>query len=69
MGTAAFAVIKEHRKVFYSTLVTSCKLNSYLADIDRQAEKMLYRVVKKLSEKEGITEQLKAENQMEWVVG
>lgn len=59
--------IKEHRKVLYSTLMTSCKLNSYLADIDRQAEEMLYRVVNQLAEKEGITEQLKAENQMEWV--
>ena len=66
-GQRHLRYIKEHRKVLYSTLMTSCKLGSYLADIDRQAEEMLYRVVKQLSEKEGITEQLKAENQMEWV--
>ena len=45
----------------------SCKLNSYLADIDRQAEEMFSQLVKQLAEKEGVTEKLKAENQMEWV--
>ena len=48
-------------------LLTSGKLNSYLADIDRQAEAMFSRLVKQLSEKEGVTEALKAENQMLWV--
>ena len=51
----------------YINLLTSGKLNSYLADIDRQAEAMFTRLVKQLSEKEGITEALKAENQMLWV--
>ena len=45
----------------------SGKLNSYLADIDKQAEEMFYRLVKQMAEREGVSEQLKAENQMEWV--
>ena len=59
--------LKDHHKVLYTSLLTSGKLNSYLADIDRQAEEMLSRLVKQLSEKEGVTETLKAENQMLWV--
>ena len=51
----------------YINLLTSGKLNSYLADIDRWAEAMFSRLVKQLSEKEGVTEALKAENQMLWV--
>ena len=58
---------KNHHKVRYINLLTSGKLNSYLADIDRQAEAMFSRLVKQLSEKEGVTEALKAENQMLWV--
>ena len=50
-----------------SNLLTSGKLNSYLADIDRQAEEMFSRLVKQMAECEGVTEQLKAENQLEWV--
>lgn len=48
-------------------MLTSGKLNSYLADVDRQAQEMLSRLVKQMAEREGITEKLKAENQMEWV--
>ncbi len=59
--------LKNHHKVRYINLLTSSKLNSYLADIDRQAEAMFSRLVKQLSEKEGVTEALKAENQMLWV--
>ena len=59
--------LKEHRRVTYSNLLTSGKLNSYLADIDRQAEEMFPRLVKELAEKEGVTEAIKAENQMLWV--
>lgn len=51
----------------YILLLTSGKLNRYLADIDRQAEEMFPRLVKELAEKEGVTEALKAENQMLWV--
>ena len=53
--------------MFYTNLLTSGKLNSYLADIDKQAEDMFLRLVKQMAEREGVTEQLKAENQMEWV--
>ena len=59
--------LKEHRRATYATLLTNGKLNSYLADIDCQAEEMFSRLVKQLSEKEGVTETLKAENQMLWV--
>ena len=48
-------------------MLTSCKLTAYLADIDDQAEELFFRLVKQLAEKEGVTEQLKAENQMLWV--
>ena len=59
--------LKEHRRASYATLLTSGKLNGYLADIDRQAEEMFLRLVKQMAEAEGVTEQLKAGNQMEWV--
>ena len=59
--------LKEHRRTTYAILLTSEKLNSYLADIDRQAEAMFLRLVKQMAEAEDVTEQLKADNQMEWV--
>ena len=59
--------LKEHKKATYTTLLTSGKLNTYLADIGEQAEEMLSRLVKQMSEKQGITEQMKAENQILWV--
>ena len=59
--------IKQHHKVRYTNLLTSGKLNGYLADIDKQAEDMLFRLVKQMAECEGVTEQLKADNQMKWV--
>ena len=59
--------IKQNRKVFYLNLLTSGKLNSYLADIDQQAEEMFSRLIKQIAEREGVTKRLKAENQMEWV--
>lgn len=59
--------LKTHRKALYTSLLTSGKLNGYLADIDRQAEEMFSRLVKQLSEKEGVAETLKVENQMPWV--
>ena len=59
--------LKEHKRLFYSNLLTSGKLNSYLADIDRQAEEMFSRLVKEYADRQGVTEQLKAENQLEWV--
>ena len=56
-----------HHKVRYYNLLTSCKLIDYLADINEQAENMYQLLVKQLAEKESVTEQLKADNQMEWV--
>ncbi len=66
-GQRHLRYLKQHRKVLYTNLLTSGKLNSHLAEINEQAEDMFFRVVKELTEKEGVTEKLKAENQMEWV--
>ena len=59
--------LKQNHRVLYMNLLTSGKLNSYLADIDKQAEDMLFRLVKQMAKREGVTEALKVENQMEWV--
>lgn len=59
--------LKQHHKILYYNLLTSGKLNAHLAGIDRQAEDMFFRLVKQMAEREGVTERLKAENQMEWV--
>lgn len=66
-GRRHLRYLKQHRKVLYTNLLTSGKLNSYLADIDEQAEDLFFRLVKQIAEREGVTEQLKAENQIEWV--
>ena len=66
-GQRHFRYLKQHRKVLYSELLISGKLNDYLADLNEQAEAMFSRLVKQLAEKEGVTEVLKAENQMLWV--
>ena len=66
-GQRHLRYIEKHHPIRYTTLMTSCKLTAYLADIDEQAEDMFFRLVKQLAEKEGVTEQLKAENQMLWV--
>ena len=66
-GQRHLRYIKQHKRVFYTTLLTSCKLNSYLADVNEQADEMFFRLAKQLAEKENITEKLKAENQMLWV--
>ena len=59
--------LKQNHKVLYYNLLTSGKLNSYLTDIEQQAEEMFFRLVKDLAEKENVTEKLKAENHMIWV--
>ena len=58
---------KKHRKVLYANLLTSGKLNDYLSDIDRQAKEMFELLVKQAAVAEGVTEQLKATDQMAWV--
>ncbi|MGM9596991.1 MAG: TnpV protein [Eubacteriales bacterium] len=59
--------LKQNHKVLYMNLLTSGKLNDHLADIDVQAENMFSRLVKQMAEREVVTEQLKADNQMAWV--
>lgn len=59
--------LKQSHKVLYMNLLTSGKLNSYLADIDEQAEDMFFRLVKQMAKQEGVTEQLKSKNQICWV--
>lgn len=66
-GQRHLRYLKQHRKVLYANLLTSGRLNSYLADIDRQAKDMFLRLVKQMAEREGVTEKLKAEQPMEWV--
>ena len=59
--------LKQNHKVLYYNLLTSGKLNSYLADIEQQAQQLFLRLVKDLAEKENVTEELKASNMMLWV--
>jgi hypothetical protein len=59
--------IKHHRKGFYTALILDCKLNRYLADINKQAEEMFDTLISQYKTAEGITEQLKANNQMQWI--
>ena len=66
-GQRHLRYIKQHHKVRYVNLLISGKLNGYLADIDKQSEDMFFRLVKQMAERKGVTEQLKAQNQMEWV--
>ena len=66
-GQRHLRYLKQHHKAVYAELLTSGKLNGYLADLNEQAEDMFYRLVKELAESEGIMETLKATEQMEWV--
>ena len=66
-GQRHLRYIREYRKGLYNSLLLSGKLSSYLADLNEQAEDMFFRLANELAEKEGITETLKAENQMLWV--
>ena len=59
--------LREHRQSLYTALLLNETLDAHLADIDRQAEEMFSQLVKQLADTEGVTEQLKAESQMEWV--
>ena len=66
-GQRHLRYIRKHKVGLYAELLTTGKLNDYLADLNEQAEAMFSRLVKQLTEKEGVTETLKAENQMLWV--
>ena len=66
-GQRHLRYIREHKKTLYTSLLTSGKLQSYLADVEEQAQNLFDRLMKQRTEREGITETLKADNQMEWV--
>ena len=66
-GKRHLRYLKKYHPIIYTNLLTSCKLTSYLADIDEEANEMFDKLVKQLAKQEGVTEQLKAENQMQWV--
>lgn len=66
-GKRHLRYLKNHHPIIYTNLLTSCKLTAYLADIDEEANEMFDRLVKQLAEQEGVTEKLKADNQMLWV--
>ena len=59
--------LQEHNKIFYTTLLTSGKLNEYLVDVDKQTEERFERLVEQMKQSQGIPEQLKSENALEWV--
>ena len=59
--------LKQHHKILYCNLLTSGKLHSHLADVEEEAQSLFLRLVKEYAEREGLTEQLKAENPTEWV--
>ena len=66
-GQRHLRYIREHKKALYTSLLTSGRLHSYLADVEEQAQALFDRLMKQRAERAGITETLKADNQMEWV--
>lgn len=66
-GKRHLRYLERNRKILYTNMLTKGKLTAYLADIDEQAENMFNQLVRQLAEREGVTEQLKANNQMLWV--
>ena len=60
--------LKKHRRGTYTTLLTECRLNEYLHEIDLQATEMVERLISELAEKQGVSEALKAQSQMQWVM-
>ena len=66
-GQRHLRYLKEHRRVLYANLLTTDKLNGYLADVNQQAEEIFARLTKQMAAAEGITEELKTTDQMKWV--
>ena len=66
-GQRHLRYLRQHRKALYTELLTAGKLNAYLADLNEQAESMFLELVKQMAAREGVTEQLKAQEQMLWV--
>ncbi len=66
-GQRHLRYLKEYRRITYLNLLTSGRLNTYLSDIDKQAKEIFSRLIEQMAEREGVTEQLKANNQMKWI--
>lgn len=66
-GQRRLRYLKQHHKILYCNLLTSGKIHSHLADVEQEAQTLFLRLVKEYAEREGLTEQLKAENPTEWV--
>jgi len=66
-GQRHLQYLKEHKRLVYLNLLTSGRLNEYLVSIDEQAEDMFSRLVKEYADRQGVTERLKEENQLEWI--
>ena len=66
-GMRHLEYLKQYRKATYNRLQTECKLNSYLSDINTQAEEMFETLINRFKQTEGVNEQLKADNQMDWI--
>lgn len=66
-GQRRLRYLKQYHKILYYNLLTSGKLQSYLADVEEDAQSLFFRLVKQYAEREGVTEQLKAEKPMEWI--
>lgn len=66
-GQRHLQYLKEHKQLVYINLLTCGRLNEYLASVDEQAEGMFFRLVKEYADRQGVIEQLKVENQLEWV--
>ena len=66
-GKRRLQYLKSHHPIIYTNYLTSCTLTAHLADIDEEANEMFNRIVKQFAKQEGVTEQLKADNQMLWV--
>lgn len=66
-GQRHLRYLKQYRRITYTNLLTSGKLNAYLAEIDGQAKELLFRLVKEYADRQGVTERLKADNPLEWV--
>lgn len=66
-GQRHLRYLKEYRRVTYLNLLTSGRLNTYLAEIDKQAEELFFRLIEQMKQAQDITERLKEENALEWV--
>lgn len=66
-GQRRLRYLKQYHKILYYNLLTSGKLQSYLADVEEDAQSLFFRLVKEYAKRESVTEQLKADNPMEWV--